>query len=87
MKQKVATTECNLAGKMSVLFCYMTLNITGPDHSDHLLPLCIHMRLRKRGSDSREHSAELSPTSSSLAISFQKGTLVMDTGAGPISTT
>lgn len=25
MKQKVATTECNLAGKMSVLFCYMTL--------------------------------------------------------------
>lgn len=29
MKQKVATTECNLAGKMSVLFCYMTLNFLG----------------------------------------------------------
>lgn len=26
---KVATTECNLAGKMSVLFCYMTLTFLG----------------------------------------------------------
>ena len=41
--------------------------------------LCVNVRLRMRGSDSQGHSAELSPTSSSLAISFQKGTLVMDT--------
>lgn len=29
MKQKVANTECSLAGKMSVLFYYMTLSFLG----------------------------------------------------------
>lgn len=60
---------------MGVLFYYVRtltfLEPKGPDHSNHLFLPRAYVGIeaqKKRGSDTQDHSADLGPTLSSLAV-------------------